>query len=187
MRIIFQILVALFITTSFVSVPADAQSVPQTSTADMQNRVAEFKSLMGQNRIQDMIDYMPPKMKLALLEDSGVSETEMKNAMKLVWAQTLQIVKLESFEVDVNVPVKTLPTGGKYALLPTVTYMSLLSEPDMLVTATSETLALTDGGLWYMVRLDEAPQVQMFKSAYPEYANIDVMKPQMTTSNRGGN
>jgi hypothetical protein len=41
------------------------------------------------------------------------------------------------------------------------------------VRATSETLALKDDGVWYLVRIDEAAQSDLVKKIYPGFADFE--------------
>jgi len=44
------------------------------------------------------------------------------------------------------------------------------------VQSTNTTLALQDGGKWYLVRIDDASQKQLLVQAYPEFSNLSVPK-----------
>ena len=71
--------------------------------------------------------------------------------MKAALAQ----VKLVSFGMDfAKAEHQELPSGEPYVLIPTETVMDTA---DGKSTAKSHTLALLDGGAWYLLRVSEAP------------------------------
>ena len=157
----------------------------EEATAGFDQRLAEFETTLNEGRIGDMLDFMPPKLLAEVLKQSGVNQKQMKAALQEGWTQTLDTVTLESFAFGEPGPIKSTESGRFYRLIPSELTMSMNDDPDTLVDATSETLALTDGGTWYVVRLDQPPQVELFHKSYPEFESVEVAAPTQTTRNRG--
>lgn len=74
--------------------------------------------------------------------------------------------------MDVSkVEYKELPNGEPYALIPTEVVMDAGGADKIL--AKSQTLALLDGGAWYLLRVNEDQQVTVMRQVYPEFAEVE--------------
>ena len=80
-------------------------------------------------------------------------------------------VKVVSFGMDLaKAEHHELPSGQPYVLIPTETVMDA---GDGKSVAKSHTLALLDGGAWYLLRVSEAEQVTIMRQVYPEFAEVE--------------
>ncbi|MBL4558667.1 MAG: hypothetical protein JKP98_21220 [Rhodobacteraceae bacterium] len=64
----------------------------------------------------------------------------------------------------------TTEGGAPYALIPTETIMRSGSRGRYRFA--SQTLALRDGGLWYLVQLTEAGDAELVREVYPDFADV---------------
>lgn len=143
-------------------------------------RLNDFEVTFENGNLAKLFDFMPPKVLNKILKSSGVSRTELDQQVAVMWAQTLETVEVGAFTLDKEANgILTLSDGRPYQILPTTTSMRLKVN-DSEVVSKSETLAFVDSGEWYVVRLDEAAQVKIFRDAYPEFDAVEVMAPIMT-------
>ena len=86
--------------------------------------------------------------------------------------QMMEGADVEMYEMDVAaLRFAETPNGRAYALIPTRTRISVSGTA---VENTSATLALEDGGAWYLMRLDAPQQIGIVIRAYPGLAGEDL-------------
>jgi len=126
-----------------------------------------------------LVEYMPPKIFESLLVQSNLSKEDFKKQLDLVWKQTEAILEIKNFKITRDQKSVKLAEGGRpYKVLPTQVDMRF-HETGKEAVAVSETLAFFDKGQWYVLRLDEPQMVALLKTAYPDVAEIEIMKPIM--------
>jgi len=147
--------------------------------ASLSGRLIDFEAIFNSGKISKLMDFTPPKVLNGLLSSANVSRAQLDVQVDQIWEMTLQFVEIKGFEIDNDsTDVKFLDNGRPYKILPTSTSMKIKAKGSE-VLAKSETLALIENGVWYIVRLDEPAQVKMFRDAYPDFDSVKVMAPVM--------
>ena len=133
---------------------------------------------MAASKFDAVLDFMPPKVASLFAKKMGMEPAAFRSQIVMQIQETMKLVKFESFGMEAgNMAFKEGAAGEPFALVPTRTVMIM---PDgQKVAATSHTLALLDGGKWYLARVEDATQVSMLREAYPEFANVEIPRGTM--------
>ena len=162
-----------------LSAPALAQKIYAPSEAMQSSeyfalvaRIDSFNAAMKTNDMATIISVMPPKVMDQIAAQFGVTNEELIAAGQQQLDAAMSTVKLVSFSMDVaNGEFYRLADDTLYGLLPTETVMDL-GEAGGKIRAKASTLALLDGETWYLVRIEDAQQVAIFKTVYPAFADV---------------
>jgi hypothetical protein len=162
-----------------LSTPLLAQELAPEASARIEERIAAFDDVMIRMDMAATFDFVPPKLKKKIAESFGIPVEDLKSAMASALDEAMKTVKFESFGMDFAAATISTTTDGSrtYALIPTETLMSV--EGAGKIRATSQTLAMDEGGEWYLVRVDDASQTTILKQVYPEFADVDFPLGQM--------
>ena len=143
--------------------PAWAQKITDDQRAALEARVTEFDATMTNGDMAALFAHTPPPVRATLAEMSGMSEEQLVEAM--------QGSSIDGLSMDVDAAVEETPDGScVYVLIPTTTDVAV--EGQGTVHAASQTLALEDGGEWWLVRIDDPQQTMILAQAYPEFAGV---------------
>jgi hypothetical protein len=166
-------LLAAVAAATLLAVPAAAAEIEQADRDAIAARIEQFNSAVGGGNLASTLDYMPARLLDHMASKFGMTTDQLKEATIAAIAATAETVTFESFGMDLDkAAFETTPDGSRvYGLIPTETVMSI--EGGGKMRATSETLALEDGGEWYLIRVDEPNQVLMLKEVYPEFADVE--------------
>ncbi|MDR6103361.1 hypothetical protein QE369_003558 [Agrobacterium larrymoorei] len=83
----------------------------------------------------------------------------------------LASVKLLDFDMDFDrATYKQAPDRMPFVLIPS---RSLMETKGQKIEAKTATLALIDDGTWYMVRIDDAQQINIVRAVYPSLATVE--------------
>jgi hypothetical protein len=135
-------------------------------------RIDSFNSAMKTNDMATIMSVIPPKVLDAISAQYGVTNEQLIEAGQQQLNAAMQTVKLESFGMDLeNGEFYRLADDTLYGLLPTETVMDL-GEAGGKIRAKAATLALLDGETWYLVRVEDAQQVGILKTVYPQFADV---------------
>lgn len=125
------------------------------------------------------LDVMPPALLQQMATQVGVSTDQLKEMVATQAAQAMEQVKIEETTYDLDTAQKATSSAGRdYALIPTRTVMQMGSDR---VEATGTTLALEDGGKWYLLRLDSPEHLAMIGQLYPDLAGLTAPPGAMRT------
>lgn len=152
---------------------AQAQAITQADRSAVAARIAAFDSAVRESRMEEIFDFLPPRIVDAIAAKAGTTAEEIRPVMAAQMADAFKLVKLVSFGMDVKgAPSAVTPDGRRgYLLVPTETLMEL---PDgRRLRSKSTTVVLKDDGQWYVVRIDNAQQILMLREVYPEFAGVD--------------
>lgn len=156
--------------------PTDV-AVMETS---LNHRLDEFEKLLDSGELSKVLDFTPPKVLNKILSGANVTRAELDRQMDQMWKQVLVTVEINGFDLDRNSKdIMFLDNGRPYKTLPTSSTMTIKANRSEVVTR-SETLAFIENDEWYIVRLDDPAQVKIFRDAYPDFDDIQVMDPIMT-------
>jgi ketosteroid isomerase-like protein len=151
---------------------AVSEELDAAQTSALQARVEGFSAIIAKGDMAAVFDYMPPKVLQEFAKQTGASIDQIKAATTTQMEQVMKTVTFDSFTMDLkSSKAGKLADGMIYTLIPTETRMSVESAGK--VRATSETLALNDAGVWYLVRIDTPAQSDLVKKIYPGFADIE--------------
>ena len=163
-----------------VAGPVAAQEIVAADRAAIAARVGAFDAAMRAGRIGDTIDFMPPRLLKAIATQSGVGVEELRPAMAQQAAEAFKVVKLLSYGMDLAAASTGLTPDRSqgYMLIPTDTVMQM---PDgRRIQSRSTTLALRDGGQWYLMRIDSPAHLAKLRETYPEFVGVEVPRGSMS-------
>ncbi len=154
--------------------PAGAQEAEGFSAADrarIEARIDQINQSLSSGDLAAAIDFMPPRLLRRIALRAGVPEAELKAATREMVATEMQGVTFVSIDTNLAsaAPVRTPDGSRTYLLIPTIFVMDIPGAGR--IRSTTSTLALKDGGEWYLIRIDEQNQVHL-KELWPEFAPV---------------
>lgn len=152
--------------------PAVADPLPDDLRVALTAEVANFGQRFNDGDMTGVFDYMPDKVVENLAVQAGLSQDDLFAMMNTEIEKAMEEVTIDDFSMDMDTATWALTPDGStgYALIPTVTDMTV--EGLGKVHATGETLAFQEGDAWYLVRVDDATQVQLLVAAYPAFEGV---------------
>jgi hypothetical protein len=151
---------------------AKTEELKDGDLAALQTRVDSFTAVIGSGDFAGVFDYMPPKVLSSIATQYGASVEQIKDVTKKQIEETAKTVKFDSFQIDTaKIRPGKLSDGMVYALIPTETVMTIENAGRM--RARSETLALKDEKIWYLVRIDDKTQIDILRRAYPGFSEVE--------------
>jgi hypothetical protein len=160
---------ALGLVLALVACAAWARPLTDQEKAALAATVSNFDAAMRDGDHARVARSVPPKVLAALARRANATPEAVVAAMVKAM-QTLQ-GKIESFGMDLGTAVhKELASGTPYLLIPTQTTMGVAGTR---VQVRTHTLVLLDEGKWYLLRINNAPQLQILREAYPEFAGVE--------------
>lgn len=151
------------------SVARDMTAVERTA---LDATVERFNSAMGEADYNAVAATIPPKVLQHIADIAGLDVGKLREMVVAQMEAALAVVKIESFSMDMaKLEQRTLPSGEPFALIPSVTKMDTGRDR---ITANSHTLALLDGGSWYLLRIEEAQQLAILRQVYPEFSGVEL-------------
>ncbi|MDF3605665.1 hypothetical protein PE067_05590 [Paracoccus sp. DMF-8] len=121
------------------------------------------------------VDMMAPGIIAAGAEMTSLDPEKFKDMMRLQVAQMKDVAEFREAEMSVDAMTwHETGDGTPYALIPTHSVIAMKSESGgrQVFEQNSQTLALQDGGAWYLVRVSDPAQQQMLTDAYPSFAGV---------------
>jgi len=170
----------LLATAGMASTPVIAQPISQADRATIGERINAFDTMMKEGRTSDSLDFVPPHMLDTIAKKFGVPVATFKSSFGAQIAAVMKDVKFVSFRMDLSAAKEgvTPDKSRNYLLVPTETVIETGGAGRLL--SKNSTLALKDGGKWYLVRIDSAQQVMMLREAYPEFEGVEFPTGSMT-------
>lgn len=159
-----------------LATPLYAQTVSEADKTALAARVDAFVGVFETETYGDTVDFLPPKLISFLIDAIGkqgktITEQQLRSALAEQIRSIFSTVTLETFGMDVeNAQYGVSASGTPYAVIPTETVMHSASTGR--VRMTSETLALVDSGVWYLVRIEGPEQGEMVRDVYPELKDL---------------
>jgi hypothetical protein len=164
---------ALLMLTVVAGSPIQAQEIAQADRVMIESRIAAFDAAMKAGRIEQSIDFIPPRLLRFMAEKVGLSEDKLKAMVTAQAVAAVDGMTFLSFGMDMKAAqVAATPDKSRtYMLIPT---QSVIAIPDSgKIQSKTQTLAIKDDGQWYLVRIDNAQQLTLLRGAYPEFAGVD--------------
>jgi len=151
---------------------AHAQALTTAQSAALETRIAGFEAAFAKRDMAEVSSVIPPRVLAVMAEQFGIEPALLKAALADAMQQVMQNVTVDAYDMDVDGAVMAETSAGRtYLLIPTTTEMTV--DGNTRIEARSQTLAFADKDVWYLVRIDEAQQVQFLTRAYPEFTGID--------------
>lgn len=156
------------------ALPASAREMQADDKTAIAVAVERFNNAMRQKDYDTVIEASVPQAVIDQIGKAyGLAEADKEAfaaAIRTQMVATLKVVELVDFGMDVKAAsYHELPDGSFYAMLPTETVMKT---EDKKYRARSQTLALKDGGRWYLLRVSGAEQADMVRAAYPAFKDV---------------
>jgi hypothetical protein len=160
----------------FVLIASAAWGRPLTDQekAALAVTVESYDAAVRENNYAHMTQTMPPKVIAAIARRAKASPDQVvaeliKEAQEVVQRGD---VKIESYKFDLGrAEHKALSSGAPYVLIPTEVILAVRG--GARVREMSLTLALLEEGQWYLLRMNDARQLQILREAYPEFAGVE--------------
>lgn len=155
--------------------PTDNFTDTTLLTADsrqaLTSRIKDFDREISRSNMQAIVNFLPPKLIALKAEEAGASPEFVKAAIATMMKGVLGDMKFTGRSDLSQALVGTAGNGQPYAIIPTVAQVELGGEK---MTQQGLTLALLDGGQWYLVGLTEQNIVDDVKAAYPEFSSVNL-------------
>lgn len=136
-------------------------------------RIESFDAAMKTSDMSLVMDVVPPKVLDKIAANFNVTTEQLIEATQQQMDQVMKDVEIVSFGMDLEAAeFFETADGTAYALIPTETVMDMGAAGGK-VKATSSTLGLFDEETWYLVRVEDAQQVAIFKEVYPAFADVE--------------
>jgi hypothetical protein len=149
-----------------------ARPLTDAETSSLAATVETFDAAMAAQDYATVVKTIPPRIMAFIAKQAGVEVDALHEIIITQMRAALADVKLLSFGMDLDkARHQELPNGEPYVLLPTETKIDLGAGGKFI--AKSDTLALLDEGVWYLLRVNEAQQVAIMRQVYPEFAGIE--------------
>lgn len=165
---------AAFLSLAVLASPAlaETQADRDTIAASMDGLVAAIQA----GEFDKTLDTIPPKMMEAMAAQAGMSADQMRAAVAATTQQMMGVVKIESYEYDLEAATFGKTDIREYALIPTSSVMESMGQK---MKASGNTLAMQDEGQWYLLRIEEPAQVGLLRSVYPDMADVEITSGQI--------
>ncbi|MCX7567039.1 hypothetical protein OS189_11870 [Sulfitobacter sp. F26169L] len=165
----------LIAATMFIAACAAPYTLPANDRADIAARIASFERAFLRGDTNEIINVVPPRMITAIAAESGVSEKLLRREMAKVTREATSKIKVVSFGMALDqAKFLTTPSGRPYGLIPTQT---IVQSPDgTKLQSNNNTLTLEDGGKWYLIRIDDARQIELMRKLYPDFKDVTLPK-----------
>ncbi len=136
----------------------------------------DYEAAMNSRNFRFIVGAMPPALNARFVELSGMDEAQvvetLAGQMDAIIPSLGEIKVTFSFDLD-RAEFGESPTGRPYALVPTVTAGPSTILPGIEATS----LAFSDHGEWYVVRIESAMHRQLLDDTYPDLAGIVILEP----------
>ncbi|MHB1101529.1 MAG: hypothetical protein ACYC0C_01850 [Devosia sp.] len=163
---------ALLAAVLLLPVSVGARQLTEAEKASLVEAVTAFDTAMQEADIEGIVGVVPPKVFEHIAAQGGL-ETEALIAS--VIEQTREVmasITFDSFGMNMSAAsYKEAADGTPYVLIPTETVVDLVESGK--IRAASDTLAMLDEGLWYLIRTDDASTLAIIKEIYPTYAAVE--------------
>jgi hypothetical protein len=165
----------LMATTLLVAACAAPYTLPADDRADIAARIAGFERAFLNGNTNEIVSVVPPRMIASIANDAGVSEDLLRTEMAKLTREATRDVKVVSFGMSLDsAEFLTTPTGRVYGLIPTQTVVQTPGGTQL--QSNNQTLTLEDGGIWYLIRIDDAQQIELMRELYPDFKDVSFPK-----------
>ena len=148
-----------------------ARNLTSPETEKLALAVQSFDAAMRVNDYAAITRTIPPKVMAHIATQAGTDVETLRTYLIQQMTTLLSDVKMTSFGMDLSkAEYRELGDGSPYALIPTETVVDVGAAGKTSVK--SHTLALLDGGAWYLLRVSDEPQVAILRKVYPGFVAV---------------
>ncbi len=149
-----------------------AADLEEADKAQIAARVAFLDAAIAGSDFSALTEVIPPRILDHIAGRFGATVEELKAAMVEQMAAAMETASIEESTMDLaqSLYLETAD-GTPYALIPTRTVVAVKDQGKF--EALSQTLAIQDDGAWYLVRVDEASQINILREVYPSFAGTE--------------
>ncbi|WP_422025871.1 hypothetical protein [Roseovarius sp.] len=163
-----------------LAAPALARDLTPDEQASLQARIDSFEQAFEQGDIDAVFTVIPPGILATTSETYDITEAQVLTAMKQALAGMMETASIEEYRIDLaSATVRETSAGRVYVLIPTTAYVRRDGQ-DEARRSDTVTLAFQDGDAWYLVRIDDAQQVGVLETAYPDFEGVDFSETRAT-------
>lgn len=175
MTVLRRLAVVISACLGLLATPVAAQAIDASDRAEVQAAVDRYAAVFAAGDYGALVDLtMSPALMGHFQRTFGATEAQIRDGVTDVMSQVMSGgVTLIEHRMDVAGAVAAVtPDGSRaYLLIPTTTLMDIQGVGR--VRSRNHTLAIEDGGRWYLLRIDDAQQVALLRGAYPEFAGVE--------------
>lgn len=134
-------------------------------------RADSYEAAVAHRDYSVFVDAVPPRLLSALALRSNMDSDTLKQAMRVQVSEAMAGVTLDDFDLQTGaMTTGDTRTGRPYALIPTLT--TIAEDGAAPAPVRTVTLAMKDGGAWYLVRLDGPEQAAALRAAYDDFSDV---------------
>lgn len=171
-----RIAVALLLALGFavlLSPSVSARDLTRDEALALEATVSAFDRAVRESNYTAMVDAMPPRILGALAKATDVPVSRWKSSAAAMMRNAFAEATLLEFSMRLDrASSGTLSDGMPYALIPTQT--NIVMNGVGRIESEAHTLALFEDGRWYVMRLNDGPQTQQLRDAYPALQNVEL-------------
>lgn len=169
---LFKRLIATLAVFAALALPALAAELTPDEQAGLEARIANFDAAMRGSDMAGILGVIPPAVLTQIATNYGVSSEDLVTSAQQQIDEALKSIAIESFGMDMaTAEVVDLADGTTYVMIPTETVMDLGEAGKM--RSSSKTLALLDGGTWYLMAVDDPEQIAVLRQVYPAFVDVE--------------
>jgi len=152
--------------------PVAARDLTDAEKADLTEAVTAFEAAMSEMDFEKILSVTPPRITAHIADQAGMPIDELRKMTITLMRDAMGQVEIEEMGMDMeNATYTATPDGTPYALIPTRT---VVKAGDMRVASETASLALYDDGAWRLIRVDEQQQIDILRSVYPSFAEVEL-------------
>lgn len=160
---------------------AHAQSTDAATEASLRQAINAYDAATEARDFEQIVAIsLPPKILAIVMNLPEASDADIEGARtEMIGALETGYASIEDFNYEydlTNLDIFTTSSGLNYALLPTVTTISLR---DLNLKSTGTTLALFDEDQWFLLNSQDEESISWFRQAYPSLETVDLQPNQM--------
>jgi hypothetical protein len=151
---------------------AMARTASEAEKAALVKTVDEFNAAMKAADYEKVISHsLPDPMLNFLAGKANIAPHALRQQMVALTSQVMASAPIESYGMDLAAAQhRELGNGTPYVLIPTKTVVKINDKQS--AASSSHTLALMDGGRWYLIRISELQQLLILQEVYPDFNGV---------------
>lgn len=136
-------------------------------------RADSYEAAVTHRDYSVFVDAVPPRLLSEQAVRSNMDSDTLKQAMRVQVSEAMAGVTLDDFDLETDaMTTGDTRTGRPYALIPTLT--TIAQDGAAPARTRTVTLAMKDGGTWYLVRIDGPDQAAALRAAYDDFSGVDL-------------
>lgn len=152
-----------------LALPAAAQDA--IDLAPVRKLAAAMEAASLSEDAAAMMGSMPPTLIEAMAADAGVAPERFRGMIRASIEAVMAAVDVEAFDIDVDA-ASSGRTGTDRAYVVIPTRGTMLVDGTDRVRVEMTTLAIEDGGEWFMMSIDDDVQIERLHDAFPDMAAV---------------